>query len=42
MSHPHYFIIPYTALPSDDWLCCVVYFNSLNVDATSWLCIYGA
>ena len=39
-SEMDHFIIPYSPNSSDDWLCCIVYFNSLNIDATSWLCIY--
>jgi hypothetical protein len=35
-----HFIFDYTPLPTDDWLCCVVYFDSVNIEASSWLCIY--
>ena len=36
----HHFIFTYSPLPSDDWLYAVVYFDSVNIDATSWLFIY--
>lgn len=36
----HHFIIGYDPMPADDWIYCVVYFDSVNIEASSWLYIY--
>ena len=36
----HHFIFGYSPMPDDDWLYCVVRFDSINIEASSWLCVY--